>query len=328
MLHLENLPVITTMSATCLASTSQRLPPLPTTSLHGALGHSLRNLAPDLFSVSGNAETGQGVTDSAPPPVILAMEPPTLETPSAWNRHFLRRPFIELQKGDIITFRIVLLGEEARNKKFLLAAALERSFSSGIGVFSNHDRRKKNSRPPLLLTDLNEVFPPPQFNESSQYPTLPKKEVELNDQTKLKTQKEADSQKYKLIFLSPARLTHQGKIAGDIDEKILWAALLRRADTLSRAYGNGPIDAPDGNKLLPSLWSASPPFTINSKNLEVIPVSRYSSRQRSRMTWPGLIGEINLELNPTSPALSILSFCELAQIGKATSFGFGRYKIA
>ena len=44
-LELQNLPSITRLIATCKATQPQRLPPLPTTSLHGALGHSLRHLA-------------------------------------------------------------------------------------------------------------------------------------------------------------------------------------------------------------------------------------------------------------------------------------------
>jgi hypothetical protein len=303
---LQNLPSVSVLHATCTAREPQRLPTLPTTSLHGALSRSLHDLAPELVKAPAGPNAGQGVTDRAPAPLVISVEPT--------DAGRFKNRFMELTEGDTIGFRLVLLGRAAAQKKFLLAAALERAVSTGIGVTPDPENRsnKKRSkrRPRLELTDFSEA------KESS-----------------TTSFKGGDSiaERSTLSFLTPVRLTHQGQIASKLDGRILWSALLRRADTLARAHGSGPLETETAGKTLPSLSDDTIPIPleITAQDLEVVSVTRFSSRQRKRMKWPGLVGRVCAQIHPdaTDRVWPLIDFCEKAQIGKATSFGFGRYLV-
>ena len=114
-----NLPALTTLVLRFRAASPQRLPPLPTTAFHGTLGHALRDiacLAPQrkdcpgcphlplcpyavLFEPRPAPDTGGGVTNRAPPPIVIAPEVPVTK----------REPLI-LQQGDLLGVRLSLIG--------------------------------------------------------------------------------------------------------------------------------------------------------------------------------------------------------------------------
>jgi len=63
-------------------------------------------------------------------------------------------------------------------------------------------------------------------------------------------------------------------------------------------------------------------------DLRRVHVTRYSARQRQRMTWPGLMGRVAWH-GPALPAIwPLLRFGEQVQVGKGTALGFGRYRLA
>ena len=55
-------------------------------------------------------------------------------------------------------------------------------------------------------------------------------------------------------------------------------------------------------------------------------VRRYSTRQKQRIDMPGVVGTVDLEgdLDELGP---LLGFAERTQVGKATTFGLGRFLI-
>ncbi len=118
-------------------------------------------------------------------------------------------------------------------------------------------------------------------------------------------------------FFTPVRLKHAGKIEAEPDAELLVQSLVRRARLLAAAGA--------------AAWR--PPFDVatvaNSlglrRDLRVVDVSRYSARQHARLTWPGLIGTIHLDGPGLADLWPLLRWGEGAQIGKATTFGFGRY---
>lgn len=58
-----------------------------------------------------------------------------------------------------------------------------------------------------------------------------------------------------------------------------------------------------------------------------VSVRCYSIWQKRRMEWPGLMGKM-VWRGPTLAALwPLLRFGEAVQIGKATTLGFGRYRL-
>lgn len=120
-------------------------------------------------------------------------------------------------------------------------------------------------------------------------------------------------------LLTPLRVKREGRIASSLDAQTLVSALVRRAQLVASAEGRR--------------WEPGfDPVTLAAQirvegRLEVVAVSRYSNRQQRWMSWPGLMGTVQLS-GPSLPTLwPLLRWGESAQIGKATSFGFGRYRL-
>jgi len=123
-----------------------------------------------------------------------------------------------------------------------------------------------------------------------------------------------------LMFLTPLRLKRDGRIQSRIDAKGLLEALLRRAKLLSSIGGKLWVPPFEAEEVLAGLTLAA--------DMQVVPVSRYSNRQKRSMVWPGLVGTVTVE-GPALPQIwPLLCWGAGAQIGKATSFGFGRYRLA
>jgi hypothetical protein len=117
-------------------------------------------------------------------------------------------------------------------------------------------------------------------------------------------------------LVTPARLVVQGHVSAEIGAELLWTSILRRSELLAAVYG-GSI-----------AWDrAQLPIEVRRARTHVVRIRRHSARQRARMTWPGVVGEIEVvRRGPIDPG-PLMAFAEQVQIGKATTFGFGKIAI-
>lgn len=122
-----------------------------------------------------------------------------------------------------------------------------------------------------------------------------------------------------LRFVTPLRVKHRGQIASEIDGPLLVSAIVRRARLLAELTGK-PWAIDDHV----DRWAAS---LESVADLTLVRVGRYSGRQERWMLWPGLVGSLRLRGEGLGALLPLLHFGSLAQIGKATTFGFGRYEL-
>ncbi|GIW43293.1 MAG: CRISPR-associated endoribonuclease Cas6 [Candidatus Binatia bacterium] len=122
-----------------------------------------------------------------------------------------------------------------------------------------------------------------------------------------------------LRFVTPLRLKHSGQIASEVDGKVLAEALARRAVFIGHLEGLVWQAPPELGGWLESVESISA--------FRLVRVGRYSSRQGRWMRWPGLVGTLRLRGEGVRHLLPLLHFGSLAQVGKATTFGFGRYEL-
>jgi hypothetical protein len=285
------------LRATWRALGPQRLPPLPTTALHGALGHVFKRLSciepartvcdgcpqattcayPLHFEPAAQDGAG-GVTNRAPSPWIISPELPLASSPS-----------LELADGEALAVRLTLLGS-AITQRALFQAAFVEAGREGLGIEGAGIEGKPGGRRPELRLERFEVVAPPARPVPASV---------------------------RLTFVTPVRLTSEGKVSRDIDADLLWSSLNRRATLLSRYWGTSTAAAP--------LTSA--PFEVKAVALRQVAVRRYSSRQQSHMTWPGLMGEVSLAGAGLGEAWPLLCWGEQVQVGKGVTFGFGRYRL-
>lgn len=182
------------------AADHQRLPPLVTTSLHGALERALATV--DLRGVFRRAEASAltrplGVTDAAPPAYVLC---PGLRS------GFRPEAPLELESGQLLELEVTLLGPRAIESAPTMVSALARVAELGLARVGPNGRR-----PRLELVEADVVSPPTR----------------------------APRDRMILGFRTPVRLTFGGKVSSRVDAEVLTAALWRRAELLARVHGDG-----------------------------------------------------------------------------------------
>lgn len=119
---------------------------------------------------------------------------------------------------------------------------------------------------------------------------------------------------WRLTLSTPLRVKVDGHIRGSLDSDGLWAAMVRRVRALCALYGGGAPTLP-----------REAPFDLGEVRLQVREVTRYSSRQKTRMTWPGLLGTalVRAHVGAEEFLAPLFAFLSEAQLGKGTLFGFG-----
>ncbi|MGC9455736.1 MAG: CRISPR system precrRNA processing endoribonuclease RAMP protein Cas6 [Phycisphaerae bacterium] len=122
--------------------------------------------------------------------------------------------------------------------------------------------------------------------------------------------------------VSPLRLQVRGREAREFDLAALLRAVVRRVRLLGAFYGDGDeVETPS------AVLNAAAKARALRNDIRLHRVSRYSGRQKRRMTFHGLVGRIAYEWpdreagpQPWLEAASIL------HVGKATTFGFGQIR--
>lgn len=125
----------------------------------------------------------------------------------------------------------------------------------------------------------------------------------------------------KVELLTPLRVKYANHLAADLPFHLLIRAALRRISILYKTYGEGepPIDYRG------IIMRASQVKEVE-KDLRWFDWRRYSKRQGQEMMMGGMIGNITYEGN-LGEFVPYLRFCELAHIGKQTTFGLGKIRV-
>jgi hypothetical protein len=123
---------------------------------------------------------------------------------------------------------------------------------------------------------------------------------------------------------TPVRVKRNGRYLGpgDLDARALLGALATRVAVLADLYGTRPRGFERA-----SAHAAIDQIKLEPEALHWGEWTRYSSRQRTHMQLGGVVGRLRLE-GPGVPALwPLLVLGQWVHVGKATSFGLGRYRI-
>jgi hypothetical protein len=308
-----------------VAAETQDLPPLATTALHGALGRSLRAMVctdpsrpscrrcpralacayPHLYEAQGDGRSVDGVTTSAP--AALALSPDRFE-PGA--------PRLRLEPGEPLSLRLCLVGRRAATFEPVLAQALARAGDLGLGLRPDG---RPGRRPRLELQGLEAIEPP-----AVAAPTRAQGDGFDGRRAARRIEPPAVAAPTRALleWQTPVRLVADGKVASSLDASRIWRTVVRRVRTLARLYGDQPAEE------LPPIEGEPPaPFAFEPGPHRIVRIDRYSARQGRRMTWPGLVGSGILSGPGLPAAWPWLRTAEALQLGKATSFGFGRLRL-
>ncbi|OIP40643.1 hypothetical protein AUJ95_04330 [Candidatus Desantisbacteria bacterium CG2_30_40_21] len=122
-----------------------------------------------------------------------------------------------------------------------------------------------------------------------------------------------------LVFDTPVRIKDEGDLAAELPFNLLIKRLYDRAVLLSHYHCQGEME--NGDKFLDGVSEVR----IKDSRLRWYDWERYSSR-KGRMKLGGLMGSISYEGN-LDKFLPLLKIGEYIHVGKAVTFGLGRYRV-
>jgi len=124
-------------------------------------------------------------------------------------------------------------------------------------------------------------------------------------------------------FVTPTKIQIDGKEAASIEFETLIKTALRRISILSYFYGT-PLDPKFSlNELLEGMEK----IEKVSEKTQIYEFSRFSGRQKKQVPLKGIVGKVVFAGN-WACCRAILELAGIFNIGKATSFGFGRIQLS
>lgn len=127
-----------------------------------------------------------------------------------------------------------------------------------------------------------------------------------------------------ILFETPLCLKYQGQFQQSLEGEALGAGLLRRLWILSCFENVIEEESGGGYRLFQPL--EQPVLTVNPGWVRKKEISRHSSRHGQNIVLQGIVGKAELA-DVSEEWMDLLLAGEVAQIGKNTSFGFGKYQL-
>lgn len=217
------------------------------------------------------------------------------------------------KEGDKLTFNLLLLGRATEYLPYFIFTFYEMG-RTGIGKFNEDGHR---GRFQLLTVTSNSriVF---NYKTESIIPVKPQL-LEIPEQISFSDNQE---ETITLLFHTPLRISYQRDLVVVPEFHMLMRALLRRLSLLYYFHCEKTPPKFDAKTIIQKAES----IKISKNSLRWWGWERYSSRQNTRMRLGGVLGEITYA-GCLSPFVQFLKAGEIFHIGKATSFGLGRYTI-
>jgi hypothetical protein len=127
----------------------------------------------------------------------------------------------------------------------------------------------------------------------------------------------------RLVFLTPADLKSHGQRVDRLDGASLFLRLIRRIGTLAEGFCSPPLDRPFDYHPLADLARQ---VVVADQQVSTVRWDRYSGRQGTKHPLSGLVGQA-LVTNIPDPLWPYLILGQWVHVGKAASFGHGRYAV-
>ena len=289
--------------------------------IRGAFGHTLRKLfcvKKELKSCTECLLYGECIYAYIFESPNIVKEPFFLSATSSVPHPFVIEPpldgKLEYKAGENFSFDIVLIGKAINYIPYIILVfreigkkglGIKRSkfiLKSVSGIKGEKEISIYNGDKDILHKDtLNRLFSEESFS------FIEKIEKKFNVLT--------------LNFITPVRLIEKKIILKNLEFYNILKSLLIRIALLSFFHcGNKPEIE------INSLVEEAKSITVTQSNLKWLEWTHFSPRMKEEVKLGGLIGEVSFKGN-FSKWLTILKIGEIIHIGKATSFGFGKYEI-
>ena len=289
------------------------LPPYKGSALRGLLGHALRRIV----CVTKHSECSDCILK------FNCIYSYIMETPIPEEHPFHRKyktaphPYIIVppitkkclfRPEDVLSFEIILIGKANDYLPYFVYALTEMG-KIGVGkgrgkfrVLSIETQKKDGS--------YTEIF------NSNEY-TLSVKDDNVIDYRAFQYRR-ALCDRVTLSFQTPLRIKIKNKLSRNIPFHILIERLAERASLLAHFHCNARLENYE------EFVRDSIDVKTIRNDLRWIDWQRYSMRHKTRMKLGGVVGEITYQ-GPLKKYLSLLRAGEFIHVGKAATFGMGKY---
>jgi hypothetical protein len=126
-----------------------------------------------------------------------------------------------------------------------------------------------------------------------------------------------------LEFLTPTRILHHNQLISQLNFEIFIRTLVRRISLLGRVHCQSDWDLPYVELIEQCKTAAQ----IETSQLQWRDWERYSNRQQRRMKFGGIVGQVIYQ-GALRPFLPLIFLGQFIHLGKNTTFGLGRFRIA
>ncbi|MBI5142689.1 MAG: CRISPR system precrRNA processing endoribonuclease RAMP protein Cas6 [Nitrospirae bacterium] len=290
------------------------LPAYKGSTLRGGFGHAFRRVvcAPRKPVCDGCFLKGSCVYSyvfETPPPSGSSM----MRKYEAAPHPFVIEPSVDRRRqyepGQELTFNLLLIGRAVEYLAYFIYAFSElgeigigkklgkfelRSVTSGgIMVYDAETRQVRNAEPRKLTLDLAAA------------PEIVSAPMHLS-----------------VDFLTPTRIFYNKQLAATPEFHVLIRAILRRMSLLHYFHCGGDPSGWDFRGIIERAGAVE----MKRNGTKWHDWERYSSRQDTRMTLGGFMGDVEYE-GDIAPFLPLIRAGEALHVGKGTGFGLGRFGV-
>jgi len=228
--------------------------------------------------------------------------PPYLIEPPATNKlHFIEK--------DMISFNLITIGKADEYLPYFVMVLKEmekKGIGRGRGKFEIMSIESVSNDGSKIVI----------YDNSNQFLKISSNKIDINCFNSEKLNVEEIS----LIIETPLRLKVGNRLTSEIPFNILALRLLERAFLLAHFHCDAKIE--DYKNYL----DGAEGIEVTNADLHWSDWERYSSRQDTKMKLGGLVGKITYS-GDLLKFLTLLRFGENLHVGKATTFGNGKYRI-
>lgn len=267
---------------------SVQLPPYLGSTLHGVVGWKLSEHSPEAYRyLFENRRYGGGKQD--------IVNPYILEVPRS------RRVY---QQGDVLDFRILLIGDALRYVGDVVGALTQDAW------FELGAQRKKFRMIDIIQGD--QLEPIWRLGTLHMDGAIPER---------LTAWQQEEATRCSIHFLTPLRIRRGGVLIRELDFPTIIRNITRRVEALAERYGGyvNPDAAATVNEL-------SGDVKHTSSGLFWYDLKRYSNRRNTKMDLSGLLGAMTFEGDLTIFA-PWLHAARVLHIGRNVTFGCGQVEV-
>jgi hypothetical protein len=225
----------------------------------------------------------------------------------------------DYQPGEELSFGLVLIGHRAMDYLPYFIFAFDEFARRGIGLTQNsHERKRGRCR-------LESVF---SLHDQNQKQIFYGEQKILTDESQtisffsLTKDYDISITRLRLSFLTPTAIKHNGVFLKDLSFAPFIQNLIGRISMLALFHCDSSLDLD-----FSSLLDRAKTISVENDSLSWKNWLRYSGKQKRRMNWGGLVGELDF-VGELCEFLPYIRLGEYIHVGKSATFGLGQYKVS